>query len=447
MVKYKVFGMLVALAMVAGMVTQPRAEAQELRLYPLLDCVTYDQDTVTAYYGYINAETTTLNVPFGTNNIFMPAPFFRGQPTVFEPGIHHKVFSVTFPAASYVEWTLGDTAVRATDDPDFRCSQSQADVSITQSAAPDPVSAGQELTYTLKAENHSPDQATGVSVKDALPSGLDLVSANASQGSCSGTETISCALGTLDADQSETVSILVKPKNAGWLMNTASVSANELDSITLNNTASSSLTVVSPPSAATGPASDLTFVGATLGALVNPNGSETTYHFEYGKTDAYGESTQEQTAGSGMAAYFVQATLGALRPGTAYHYRIVATSEHGTAEGSDRTFTTPALAYARLTLTAKPAVLERGESTTLSGRLENQAGDALASKEVVLRQKPRGADRFTPVRTATTGTDGAFAFKRIRPEETTMYRVMFAGDKSMGLRKTPGPARRVKVED
>jgi hypothetical protein len=49
MVKYKVFGMLVALAMVAGMVTQPRAEAQELRLYPLLDCVTYDQDTVTAY--------------------------------------------------------------------------------------------------------------------------------------------------------------------------------------------------------------------------------------------------------------------------------------------------------------------------------------------------------------------------------------------------------------
>jgi hypothetical protein len=92
MVKYKVFGMLVALAMVAGMVTQPRAEAQELRLYPLLDCVTYDQDTVTAYYGYINAETTTLSVPFGTNNIFMPALFFRGQPTVFEPGIHHKVF-------------------------------------------------------------------------------------------------------------------------------------------------------------------------------------------------------------------------------------------------------------------------------------------------------------------------------------------------------------------
>ncbi|HET7270591.1 MAG TPA: hypothetical protein VFI90_05835, partial [Rubrobacter sp.] len=350
MLKYIVFGLLVALAMVAGMVNQPRAEAQTLALYPLLDCVSYDQDqnTVTAYYGYINAETTTLNVPFGTNNIFMPAPFFRGQPTSFEPGSHHKVFSVTFPATSYVEWTLGDTTVRATNDPDLRCSQPQADVSIFQSAAPGPVSAGKDLAYTLKVENNGPNQATTVSVKDALPAGVDLVSANASQGSCSGTETISCALGTLDADQSETVSIVVKPNNAGWLINTASVSAYELDSVTLNNASSSSVTVVAPPSATTGPASDLTFAGATLGALINPNGSETGYQFEYGKTEAYGQSTPEQTAGSGMSADLVQATIDGLRPGTAYHYRVVATNDHGTTEGSDRTFTTPALALARL---------------------------------------------------------------------------------------------------
>ena len=447
--KYRVFGLLVALAMVAGMVNQPRAEAQTLALYPLLDCVRYDQDqnTVTAYYGYINGETTTLNVPFGSNNIFMPAPFFRGQPTSFVPGIHHKVFSVTFPATEYVEWTLGDTTVRATNDPDVYCSQPQADVSITQSAAPEPVSAGQGLTYTLEAQNKGPSRATGVAVNDALPSGVELVSANASQGSCSGTQTVGCALGTLDADQSETVSIVVKPKNAGWLTNTAGVSANELDSVTLNNVASSSVTVVAPPAATTGAASDLTFVGATLGAIVNPNGSETTYHFEYGETDAHGQSTPAQTAESSMSADLVQATIADLQPDTTYHYRVVATRVHGTAEGFDRTFTTPALALARLTLKAKPAVLEIGERTTLSGILRNQAGNALAGKEVVLKQKPEGASSFTQVRTAATGTGGTFTFKKIKPEETTKYRVMFARDESVGLKKTFSPGVRVKVKD
>lgn len=85
------------MALVVGISNQRRAESQTLLLFPLLDCVTYDQDQelVTAYYGYINEEPNTLNVGFGSNNIFMPAPFFRGQPSSFAPGIHHKVFSVS----------------------------------------------------------------------------------------------------------------------------------------------------------------------------------------------------------------------------------------------------------------------------------------------------------------------------------------------------------------
>jgi hypothetical protein len=38
-VKGRVFGLLVELAMVTGMVNQPGAEAQTLPLYPLLECV------------------------------------------------------------------------------------------------------------------------------------------------------------------------------------------------------------------------------------------------------------------------------------------------------------------------------------------------------------------------------------------------------------------------
>ncbi|HET7270413.1 MAG TPA: hypothetical protein VFI90_04935, partial [Rubrobacter sp.] len=88
-----------------------------------------------------------------------------------------------------------------------------------------------------------------------------------------------------------------------------------------------------------------------------------------------------------------------------------------------------------------------GERTTLSGSLGNQAGEVLEDAEVVLKQKAEGASSFTQVSTATTGTDGTFAFRRIGPEETTRYRVMFAGDESVGLRRTFSPGIRVKVED
>ena len=90
-------------------------KAQELLLRPIIDRIEFDPvlNTRTAYFGYVNLESTRLNVPFGSNNIFLPAPFFRGQPTSYEPGIFRSVFSVTFPADTYIEWTLGSNTVRA----------------------------------------------------------------------------------------------------------------------------------------------------------------------------------------------------------------------------------------------------------------------------------------------------------------------------------------------
>ena len=92
------------------------------------------------------------------------------------------------------------------------------------------------------------------------------------------------------------------------------------------------------PAATTGNASVPSTAGATLAGAVNPHGAPTTYVFQYGPTKSYGLTTARASAGSGTSARTVQAKTAALKPGTTYHYRLVATNAKGTIDGSDRTF-------------------------------------------------------------------------------------------------------------
>ena len=57
------------------------------------------------------------------------------------------------------------------------------------------------------------------------------------------------------------------------------------------------------PTVATGAASSITTTSAQLNGSVNPNGSATTYYFEYGLTTAYGAATPVQNAGSGSRSW------------------------------------------------------------------------------------------------------------------------------------------------
>jgi len=104
-----------------------------------------------------------------------------------------------------------------------------ADLSITKTDSPDPAIVGNNLTYAIAVHNYGPDTATNVVVTDTLPPNVTFGTATPSQGSCSGTSTITCNLGTLSNGADATVQIVVTPLVAALgtdLSNTATVSSS-----------------------------------------------------------------------------------------------------------------------------------------------------------------------------------------------------------------------------
>ena len=122
----------------------------------------------------------------------------------------------------------------------------RADMGITKTDSVDPVLVGSTLTYTIAVTNQGPNAATNVTVSDPLPAGVTLVSVTPSQGSCSGTSTVTCGLGGLASSASATVILVVEPTSPGNISNTASVTALEVDPDSTNNSATESTTVNAP---------------------------------------------------------------------------------------------------------------------------------------------------------------------------------------------------------
>jgi DNA-binding beta-propeller fold protein YncE len=84
----------------------------------------------------------------------------------------------------------------------------------------------------------------------------------------------------------------------------------------------------------------ITSESADLRASINPNGEDTTYHFEYGTSTStsYGASTPQVDIGSGQIDQAVTQHVTGLRPNTTYHFRVVAHNITGTETGHDDTF-------------------------------------------------------------------------------------------------------------
>lgn len=117
-----------------------------------------------------------------------------------------------------------------------------ADLSITKTG-PAFAQSGGTITYTITAQNAGPANATGVAVSDPLPAGETLVSATPSQGTCSGS--LTCDLGSIASGGSATVTVVadVSATCGSTLANTATISGDQSDPNTADNTSSTSALV------------------------------------------------------------------------------------------------------------------------------------------------------------------------------------------------------------
>ncbi|MCM0675531.1 DUF11 domain-containing protein [Micromonospora phytophila] len=120
----------------------------------------------------------------------------------------------------------------------------QTDLRITKSDSPDPVYAGQQVSYTVTVTNDGPNTASSVTVTDKLPAGVTFLSSAPACTNAAGT--LTCALGDLLAGQSVPLVIQVGiPANfpSGTITNTATVAADQFDPTPGNNTATATTTV------------------------------------------------------------------------------------------------------------------------------------------------------------------------------------------------------------
>ena len=120
-----------------------------------------------------------------------------------------------------------------------------ADLSVTKNDTPDPVLVGNTLTYALTVTNGGPSLATDVVLTDTLPPNVTFESVMQSQGNCNESSgTVTCILGAIIRGASATATILVTADSTGDLINTAGVTAAEIDPNTGDNSASGTTVVI-----------------------------------------------------------------------------------------------------------------------------------------------------------------------------------------------------------
>ena len=144
--------------------------------------------------------------------------------------------SAAITAGSGSEPTAADTPAALNNSSTANAGQSpSATLSLNKAALTGTVSLGTLAGFRMQVRNTGPDAATGATLVDTLPAGLDYTSYTSTQGTCttapgaSGTTTVSCALGTIAANATATVTVRARPDATllgSTVTNTATVNSD-----------------------------------------------------------------------------------------------------------------------------------------------------------------------------------------------------------------------------
>ncbi|MDP3929792.1 MAG: Ig-like domain-containing protein, partial [Bacteroidota bacterium] len=118
----------------------------------------------------------------------------------------------------------------------------QADLVVNKTVNNATPNVGSNITFTITASNNGPNNATGVSLAEAIPAGYTLVSVTPSIGTWLAPN---WTIGDLANGGSATLSVVVTVNASGSYANTATITGNETDPNTGNNT--STITPVPVP--------------------------------------------------------------------------------------------------------------------------------------------------------------------------------------------------------
>ncbi len=130
------------------------------------------------------------------------------------------------------------------------------------------------------------------------------------------------------------------------------------------------------PTTHTDAATDASRTTANLNGRVTPNGSDTSFWFEYGETTDLGSTTAFQSAGAGTGSLNVSVSLSGLKPLTKYYFRLNAQNQYGTVNGSILNFTTTGPAAPGVpAVTSKAATSIATSSVTMNGQINPNGAD------------------------------------------------------------------------
>ncbi len=147
----------------------------------------------------------------------------------------------TLNTSLLVDWVYVRNYVSPEPTVSYGKAQGLVDLKVQMVDSPDPLYAGEAVSYQITITNISGIAAPGVVVTDLLPVEVDLLNTVASQGTCD--SQVVCDLGTIQAGMQASVTVVVGTTIDGSINNSVSVSTQAYDANLLDNTAQESTTV------------------------------------------------------------------------------------------------------------------------------------------------------------------------------------------------------------